>query len=116
MTGVQTCALPICALANLDRCVSLCSHRNRQKAPCHQGQSLHNAAGPQPQTVRENAHGQSLFRRRLQREVVVGTIANTLQSAEPIATIQIIGGALISTAGIIEVISRDKIVTSELQS
>lgn len=43
----------------------------------------------------------------LMMEVVVGTIAITLLSTEPIATIQIIGAVLIFAAGIFEVISRD---------
>lgn len=40
-------------------------------------------------------------------EVVVGTIAIALLSAEPLAAIQIAGAVLIFAAGIVEVISRD---------
>ncbi len=43
----------------------------------------------------------------LMMEVVVGTIAIALLSAEPLAAIQIAGAVLIFAAGIVEVISRD---------
>jgi drug/metabolite transporter (DMT)-like permease len=50
----------------------------------------------------------------LMMEVVVGTIAITMISAEPIAAIQIGGAVLIFVAGIIEVLSRDAPVVSKL--
>jgi drug/metabolite transporter (DMT)-like permease len=49
----------------------------------------------------------------LMMEVVVGTIAIALLSAEPLATIQIAGAVLIFAAGIVEVISRDSNATTK---
>jgi drug/metabolite transporter (DMT)-like permease len=43
----------------------------------------------------------------LMMEVVVGTIAIALLSAQPIAAIQIVGAIMIFAAGIVEVMSRD---------
>jgi drug/metabolite transporter (DMT)-like permease len=52
----------------------------------------------------------------LMMEVVVGTIAIALLSAQSIATIQIAGAALIFAAGIVEVITRDSNPASNARS
>lgn len=49
----------------------------------------------------------------LMMEVVVGTIAISFLSAQPMAAIQIAGAVLIFAAGVIEVISRDTILASK---